>query len=79
MKRGKVVSLDGITLPNGEMMKALEKDSGYKYLGVLEADEIKHSKMKKNLSVEYVRRLQKILRSKLSGAEIMAITPEQFQ
>ena len=26
MKRGKVISLDGITLPNGEMMKSLEND-----------------------------------------------------
>ena len=30
MERGKVISSDGITLPNGEMMESLEKDSGYK-------------------------------------------------
>ena len=33
MRRGKVISMDGVMLPNGEMMKALDKDSEYKYLG----------------------------------------------
>ena len=72
MRRGKVISMEGVTLPNGEMMKALDKDSGYKYLGILEADEIKHNEMTRNIGVEYIRRVRKILRSKLSGAKIIA-------
>ena len=39
MKRGKVTEYEGIQLPDGEVMKALEKD-GYKYLGILEFDRI---------------------------------------
>ena len=40
MKRGKREEDDGVTLPDGEMMKDLGQDD-YKYLGVLEANEIK--------------------------------------
>ncbi|XP_060792588.1 sodium-dependent organic anion transporter-like [Neoarius graeffei] len=40
MKRGKKVEDDGIVLPDGQIMKDLG-DSGYKYLGVLEANDIK--------------------------------------
>ena len=35
MKKGKREEYDGVTLPNGEMMKDLGQDD-YKYLGVLE-------------------------------------------
>mgnify|MGYP001799776820 CR=1 FL=1 len=69
MKRGEVISLDGITLLNGEMMKSLEKDFGYKYLEIL--DEIKHTDMKKNLNAEYLRQLRKFLRSKVRVAKII--------
>ena len=41
MKRGKVVQSEGIELANGETIKSLEDDRGYKYLGVLQFDSVK--------------------------------------
>ena len=38
MKRGKFISSEGICLPDGQRIKSVEKEEGYKYLGVLEAD-----------------------------------------
>ena len=46
MKRGKIVKSDGIQLPNGKVIKSLEKGESYKYLGVLEADEVMVNEMK---------------------------------
>ena len=37
------------------------------YLGTLEADDVKHSDMKLSISREYLRRIKKILKSKLNG------------
>ena len=37
----------GIELPDGRRLLALEEDDdGYKYLGVLKADDVKHESMK---------------------------------
>ena len=43
MKRGKVVS-SGVQLPNGETIKSVGEE-GYKYLGMLEIDEIMNQTM----------------------------------
>ena len=52
MKREKVVKSEGISMPNGKMLKNIE-EGGYKYLGILEADGVKHEEMKeKNTSEE---------------------------
>ena len=37
----------------------------YKYLGMLEGDEIKHTEMKRRIEKKYFRRVRKILKSKL--------------
>ena len=50
----------GIDLPLGEIIKSLEEDGAYKYLGVLEADNIKHNKIKKEIIKEYVARCHQI-------------------
>ena len=55
----------GIDLSSGETIKPLEKDCTYKYLGVLEADNIKHNEIKKEITKEYVARSRRILRSHL--------------
>ena len=53
MKREKVVKSEGISIPNGKMLKNIE-EGGYKYLGILEADGVKHEEMKeKNTSEEW--------------------------
>ena len=68
MKRGKVVESDGLCLPDGTMMRNIE-EGGYKYLGILEADGIKHDEMKEQLKKEYIRRVRNVLKSKLNGGE----------
>ena len=50
----------GIDLPLGEIIKSLEEDGAYKYLGVLEADNIKHNEIKQEILKEYVARCHQI-------------------
>ena len=71
MKKGKVVSCDGILLPNGDTIKTVDEEEGYKYLGVLEVNGIMQKEMKELISKEYFRRLKKILKSKLNGTNII--------
>ena len=39
------------------------EENGYKYLRILEADEIEESKMKMKFRKEYIRRLKLVLKS----------------
>ena len=43
----------------------------YKYLRVLEGDEIKHTKIKRRIEKEYLCSLQKIFKSKLKGGNMV--------
>lgn len=70
-KRGKMVKCEGIKLLDNQTIKGLEEGEGYKYLGILEGDYVKHKKMKENVSKEYLRRVRKILKSKLNGVNII--------
>ena len=58
IRRGNVVECKGIDLPDGQSIAAVS-DDGYKYLGILEIDAIKHTEMKSILKKEYVRRIKK--------------------
>ena len=60
MKGGKVVKSEGISMLDG-----------YKYLGILEADGVKHEEMKDQIKEEYIRRVRNILKSKLNGGNII--------
>ena len=74
LKRGRVTESNGILLPNQQKIQCLGEEEGYKYLGVLESDQIKSKEMKKNVTKEYFRRIRKILKSKLNaGNTITAI------
>ena len=53
MKRGKRVHSDGICLPDGSQVKVLV-ETGYKYLGVLESDDVLHREYKERLRCEYL-------------------------
>ena len=44
MKAGKLVSVGGLELLSGEIIPELESDKGYKYLGILEANDIIYAK-----------------------------------
>ena len=60
------MKLHGIVLPTGEVMKTID-DEGYKFLGILELDEIMEERMKDRFVNEYYRRLRLVLKSKLNG------------
>ena len=73
LRRGVVAKSEGIGLPNGEIMKSVGVD-GYKYLGILEMNDIMSKQMKEKVRLEYVRRVRAVLRSKLNGRnKIMGI------
>ena len=71
MEKGKIVKSVGIELPNGKVIKSLQQGETYKYLGILETDKSLEEKMKLNVSKEYIRRLRKVLRSKLNGGNLV--------
>ena len=54
-------------LSTGEGIPELESDKGYKYLGILEADDIMHTEMKDKIKKEYYRRARQLTSSKLNG------------
>ena len=61
MKRGQMVTCDGIELPDGEKMKGVSEE-GCKYLGIVELDGIKEKAMKEIFTKEYKRRIKLILK-----------------
>ena len=71
MEKGKIVKSVGIELPDGKVIKSLQEGESYNYLGILEADDFLEKKMKLNVSKEYIRRLRKILKSKLNGENLV--------
>ena len=71
MKRGKFVMSEGIQLPDGAKITSLDDQEGYKYLGILQFDDIKHKEMKEKLKKEYARRVRKILKSQLNAGNVI--------
>ena len=53
MKRGKGIKSDGINMPDDKVIKSLKEDEGYKYLDVLQANEVQVKEMKGKVSSEY--------------------------
>ena len=55
-------------------MTSKTDETGYKYLGIIESEEIKYQEMKENIKKEYIKRLKAILKLKLnSGNTVKAI------
>ena len=72
LKRGKhYSSKNDIIFENQDTIRSLDEKNCYKYLGILEVDNIKHQQMKSQLEKEYVRRLRKILKSKLNSGNLV--------
>ena len=71
MEKGKIVKSVGIELPDGKVIKSLQQGESHKYLGILEADKFLEERMKLNVSKEYIRRLRKVLKSKLNGRNLV--------
>ena len=71
MEKGKIVKSVGIELADSKVIKSLQEGESYKYLGILEANKFLEEKMRLNVSKEYVRRLRKVLQSKLNGGNLV--------
>ena len=71
MEKGKIVMSVGIELPDGKIIKTLQEGESCKYLGILEGDRFLEEKMQLNVSKEYIRRLRKVLNSKLNGGNLV--------
>ena len=65
LKIGKIAKFDGISLPDGRVMKGLIEGADYKCLGILQADQIWYTEMKEKVKAEYLRRVCKVLETKV--------------
>ncbi|XP_071491881.1 uncharacterized protein [Diadema antillarum] len=73
MKRGRRVKSAGIPLPDGRILQSLEEGENYKYLGVLESDDVSNNAIKVSVTKEYFSRVKSVLKSHLNGGHL--ITP----
>ena len=48
-------------------MRGLIEGAGYKYLGIIQADQIRYTEMKEKVKTEYLRRVRKVLETNTSG------------
>ena len=71
MEKGNIVKSVGIDLSGGKVIKSLQEGTSFKYLGILEADKFLGEKMNVIASKEYIRRLRKVLKSKLNGGNLV--------
>ena len=77
--RGEIKQTQVIEQPNKQNIKGLSLEESYKYLGILQADDIKLEHVKKKTTFEYLKRIRKVLKSKLNGGNtIEAITTGLF-
>ena len=58
-------------MPDGKVIKSLQEGESYKYLRILEAGKFLEEKMRLNVLMEYIRRLRKVLKSKLNGGNLI--------
>ena len=66
----KVTRTEGIQLPDGNNIKDMD-GTGYKYLRIIEGEEIIHQGMKEKIKKEYIKRLKAILKSELNSGNIV--------
>ena len=52
-------------------MKGSIEGAGYKHLGILQADQIRYTKMKEKVKAEYLRRVCKVLETNLNDGNII--------
>ena len=71
MEKEKIVKSVGIELPDSKVIKSLQEAESYKYLRILEVDKFLEEKIKLNVSKEYIRRLRKVLKSKMNGGNLV--------
>lgn len=64
IQRGKAVLFDGVELSGGRKIRDIQIKE-YKYLRILEYDEMKESEMKESFRREYLRKTRLIMGSRL--------------
>ena len=55
------------TTEDDDTMEALNEDDMYRYLGHMQAKQIKHARMKQELGKEYLNHTKSVLKTKLNG------------
>ena len=70
-KKGEITKFDGISLPDGRVMKGLIERGSFKYLSILQADQIRYTEMKEKVKGEHLRKVCKVLETKLNGGYII--------
>ena len=73
IRRGRYYKSEGIELPDSQVIKCLVKEGGYKYLGILESENIKHTQMKEIVSKEYIRRVRKLQKSQQNDKTVIDV------
>ena len=58
-------------MPDGKVIKSLQEGESYKHLQILEAGKFLEETMRLNVSMEYIRRLRKVLKSKLNAGNLI--------
>ena len=71
MRREKWHMVEGIELSNQEKIRMLGEKETYKYLGILELDIVKQVEMKEKITKEYLRRMRKLLETKLYNRNLI--------
>ena len=66
-KRGKLENSDHVWLDEETMIKDLEQEKVYKYLGVDESSGIQHATMKQKLEKKLIRRTRLVLKIELNS------------
>ena len=56
-----------LTTEDDDTMETMNEDDMYRYLGHMQAKQIKHARMKQKLGEEYLGRTKSILKPKLNG------------
>ena len=64
IKKVKICDMEDIEIPDGQPMKQIE-ESGYKYLGIIQDNEIKTQVMKDKIRTEYLWRVRNLAKSEL--------------
>ena len=67
----KLVSVGGMEQSSGEAIPEQESDKGYKYLGILETNDIIQTEMKDKIQKGYYRKVRQLTSSKLNGGNII--------
>ena len=70
-KKGGNTKFDGISLPDGRFINGLIEGAGYKYLSIPQADQIRYREMKEIMKIQYLRRICRVLETKLNGGNII--------